>query len=60
MAYIDDVLIYSKDMDQHINNVKTVLSRLQQHQLYVKLEKCEFHTHKTIFLGYIITLFSGG
>lgn len=42
-------------MYQHIKDDKTVLSHLQPHQLYVKLEKCEFPTHKTAFLGYIIS-----
>ncbi|KAL0153008.1 hypothetical protein M9458_051687, partial [Cirrhinus mrigala] len=55
IAYIDDILIYSPDLNQHIKDVKTVLARLQQHQLYAKLEKCEFHISKTTFLGYIVS-----
>ncbi|KAL0150494.1 hypothetical protein M9458_054311 [Cirrhinus mrigala] len=55
VAYIDDILIYSPDLNQHIKDVKTVLAHLQQHQLYAKLEKCEFHTSKTTFLGYIVS-----
>ncbi|KAI2668506.1 Transposon Tf2-11 polyprotein [Labeo rohita] len=55
VAYIDNILIYSPDLNQHIKDVKTILARLQQHQLYAKLEKCEFHTSKTTFLGYIFS-----
>lgn len=55
ITYIDDILIYSPNLDQHIKDVKTVLTRLQLHQLYAKLEKCEFHVHKTSFLGYIVS-----
>ncbi|KAI2660547.1 Transposon Tf2-9 polyprotein [Labeo rohita] len=55
IAYIDDILIYSKTKEEHINHVRTVLSRLLQHQLYVKAEKCEFHVHQTSFLGYHIS-----
>lgn len=39
---------------EHIHHVKEVLSRLSQHQLYVKAEKCEFHMSKTNLLGYNI------
>ncbi|KAI2646334.1 Transposon Tf2-9 polyprotein [Labeo rohita] len=55
IAYIDDILIYSKTKEDHVNHVRTVLSRLLQHQLYVKAEKCEFHVHQTSFLGYHIS-----
>ncbi len=53
--HIDDILIYSPNLDQHIEDVKTVLTRLRQHQLYAKLEKCEFHIRRTTFLGYIVS-----
>ncbi|KAK3566000.1 hypothetical protein QTP86_024204 [Hemibagrus guttatus] len=43
IAYIDDILIYSNSLEDHVHHVRTVLSRLLQHNLYVKIEKCEFH-----------------
>lgn len=55
IAYIDDILIYSKSEDEHIEHVRTILSRLQEHQLFVKAEKCEFHVQHTTFLGYHIS-----
>ncbi|KAL0146463.1 hypothetical protein M9458_058231 [Cirrhinus mrigala] len=55
IAYIDDILIYSKSEAEHINHVRTVLSRLLENQLYVKAEKCEFHVNQTSFLGYYIS-----
>ncbi|KAL0153155.1 hypothetical protein M9458_051542, partial [Cirrhinus mrigala] len=55
IAYIDDFLIYSKSEAEHINHVRTVLSRLLENQLYVKAEKCEFHVNQTSFLGYHIS-----
>ncbi|XDV19520.1 hypothetical protein PO909_024978 [Leuciscus waleckii] len=55
VAYIDDILIYSKYEAEHINHVKIVLSRLLENQLYVKAEKCEFHVNQTSFLGYHIS-----
>ncbi len=55
VAYIDDILIYTKSEAEHINHVKVVLSRLLENQLYVKAEKCEFHVNQTSFLGYHIS-----
>uniref|UniRef100_A0A4W5N4N7 ribonuclease H n=1 Tax=Hucho hucho TaxID=62062 RepID=A0A4W5N4N7_9TELE len=55
IAYIDDILIYSRSEAEHINHVKIVLSRLLNNQLYVKAEKCEFHVKQTSFLGYRIS-----
>lgn len=52
IAYIEDILIYSPNFEQH-GDIETVPLQLKQHQLYAKLEKCEFHTSKTSFLGYI-------
>ncbi|KAK3545878.1 hypothetical protein QTP70_016572 [Hemibagrus guttatus] len=43
VAYIDDILIYSKSEEEHQGHVRTVLTRLLENQLYVKAEKCEFH-----------------
>lgn len=55
VIYIDDILIYSSNLSDHINHVQQVLSRLHQYHLYLKLEKCEFHQPTIQFLGYVIT-----
>ncbi|KAI2659768.1 Transposon Tf2-6 polyprotein [Labeo rohita] len=55
IAYIDDILIYSKSEVEHVDHVRTVLSRLLENQLYIKAEKCEFHVKQTSFLGYNIS-----
>ncbi|KAK1799487.1 hypothetical protein P4O66_007712 [Electrophorus voltai] len=47
VAYIDDILIYSSSLDQHVHDVRTVLCTLLQNHLYCKLVKCEFH-HKVV------------
>jgi transposase InsO family protein len=56
VVYLDDILIYSEDKEQHIGHVKKVLSALQEKHLLVKLEKCEFHKQSVRFLGYILTI----
>ncbi|KAK3557192.1 hypothetical protein QTP70_024679 [Hemibagrus guttatus] len=55
IAYIDDILVYSTSMEEHVRHVREVLTRLQRHHLYVKLEKCEFHRTTVTFLGYVIS-----
>ncbi|KAL0192337.1 hypothetical protein M9458_010633, partial [Cirrhinus mrigala] len=55
IIYIDNILIYSDSLHDHVNHVRSVLQRLMQHQLYAKLEKCEFHQTKVLFLGYVIS-----
>ncbi|KAK3573596.1 hypothetical protein QTP86_030019 [Hemibagrus guttatus] len=55
IAYIDDILVNSSSMEEHVRMVREVLCRLQQHHLYVKLEKCEFHRPTVTFLGYVIS-----
>ncbi|KAK3510407.1 hypothetical protein QTP70_005899 [Hemibagrus guttatus] len=54
IAYIDDILVYSTSLEEHVHHVQAVLSRLQQHHLYIKPEKCEFHRTTITFLGYMI------
>ncbi|KAL0177254.1 hypothetical protein M9458_026148, partial [Cirrhinus mrigala] len=55
IVYIDDILIYSSSLQEHILHVRAVLQRLIKHQLYAKAEKCEFHQMSISFLGYIIS-----
>jgi len=42
VVFIDDILIYSKNREDHVNHLKTVLQILREKQLYAKLKKCEF------------------
>ncbi len=58
IVYIDDILIYSDSYEDHVKQVRSVLQCLLTHQLYAKIEKCEFHQTSVSFLGYEIS--SGG
>ncbi|MCQ8064026.1 reverse transcriptase domain-containing protein, partial [Salmonella enterica] len=42
VVFIDDILVYSKDKEEHANHLHIVLQRLRDHQLYAKFSKCEF------------------
>ena len=55
IAYLDDILIFSKTYKEHVQHVKTVLRRLREKDLPVKLSKCEFHKERVAFLGYIVS-----
>jgi hypothetical protein len=55
VVYLDDVLIYSRTLEEHVAHVKQVLSRLREYGLTCKLSKCEFHATSTSFLGFVIS-----
>jgi hypothetical protein len=42
MVFIDDILVYSKSMEEYEEHLQVVLQRLREHQLYAKFSKCEF------------------
>lgn len=54
-VYIDYILIFSPDLVTHKQVVREVLLRLLKNRLFVKAEKCEFHSPSVAFLGYIIS-----
>jgi cell fate regulator YaaT (PSP1 superfamily) len=58
VVFIDDILIFSKNEEEHDEHLRLVLQKLRENQLYVKLSKCEFWLKEVSFLGHII--FEGG
>jgi Reverse transcriptase (RNA-dependent DNA polymerase) len=54
VIYMDDILIFSKDLGEHQERTRRVLQRLQEHDLYLKAEKCRFDTQEVEFLGMIV------
>ena len=55
VVFIDDILIYSKTAEEHVEHLRVVLSRLQEHKLYTKFSKCEFWLKKVPFLGHVLS-----
>lgn len=53
-VYLDDILIFSRSTEEHVQHVRQVLQRLLDNKLFVKAEKCEFHVTSVAFLGYIL------
>ena len=56
IIYLDNILIYSKDKNKHVEHIKAVLRRLKEYSLYVKPSKYTFYTKQVKFLGFILTL----
>lgn len=54
-AFVDDLLIYSKNAAEHELHVKKVLERLRAAGLQASIRKCEFHVTRTKYLGFILT-----
>jgi hypothetical protein len=55
VCYLDDILVFSKNEEEHINHVRVLLEKLRTVGLYAELEKCIFHQPQVEFLGYIIS-----
>jgi len=55
VVFIDDILIYSRTLKEHVDHLRVVLKILRDHQLYGKLSKCEFWLEEVQFLEHVIS-----
>jgi hypothetical protein len=55
VVYIDDILIYSKTEEEHVEHLRLALTKLREHRLYAKFSKCEFWLNELIFLGHVLS-----
>ena len=55
MVFIDDILVYSKNEEEHKEHLRLVLEKLREHRLYAKFSKCEFWLNEVGFLGHVIS-----
>ena len=55
LVYLDDIIIYSENPNDHKRHVRIVFERLRKYKLYCKLEKCSFATDAISYLGYVIS-----
>jgi hypothetical protein len=55
MVYMDDILVFSKNQEDHARHLAEVLELLRKAKLYAKLKKCSFTQRETNFLGHVIS-----
>ncbi|KAL0345764.1 UNVERIFIED_CONTAM: Transposon Tf2-12 polyprotein [Sesamum radiatum] len=55
IIFIDDILVYSKNREEHEQHLRIVLQILKEKELYAKLSKCEFWVNQVVFLGHVIS-----
>ncbi|CAI7741488.1 unnamed protein product [Closterium sp. NIES-53] len=55
IVFLDDILIFSKSLEEHAHHLRIVLDTLRQHRLYAKLSKCTFACSSIGFLGHVIS-----
>ena len=55
VVFIDDILVYSKNEEEHKEHLRLVHGKLREHQLYAKFIKCEFWLKEVGFLGHVIS-----
>ena len=55
IVFIDDILVYSKNVDDHAMHLRVVLQTLRDRELYAKFSKCEFWFNEVVFLRHVIS-----
>jgi hypothetical protein len=55
VVFIYDILVYSRNEEEHVGHLYVVLERLREHLLYAKLSKCDFWLKEIKFLGHTIS-----
>ena len=51
IVFVDDILVYSKNVEEHVVHLQIILQSLRHKQLYAKFSKCEFWLNEVVFLG---------
>ena len=54
VVYFDDILVYSKSLDEHVEHLRCVLAVLRNEKLYANFQKCTFCMEKVVFLGFFL------
>ena len=54
VVFIDDILVYSKDAQEHEQHLRMLLQILREKKFFAKLSKCDFWLKEVLFLGHIV------
>ena len=52
--YVDDMIIFSNTIWEHVNHIQLALKKLKEHGLYIKPKKCKFAAQEIAYLGHLI------
>jgi hypothetical protein len=55
VVYLDDILVYSKTVEEHFLHLRKIFETLRAQKLYGKKEKCDFLVESVVFLGYVVS-----
>ena len=55
VVYFDDILVYSKYIQEHVEHLRSVFQTLREKRLFANLQKCHFFTDNLAFLGYVVS-----
>ena len=55
LSYLDDIIVYSKDFESHLQHLDDVLMRIERAGLKLKCSKCQFLRKEVEFLGHIVS-----
>jgi hypothetical protein len=55
MVFIDDILVYSKNEEEHKEHLHLALQKLRNHSMYAKLSKCDYWLKQVAFLGHVVS-----
>ncbi|KAJ0800640.1 putative nucleotidyltransferase, Ribonuclease H [Helianthus annuus] len=55
VVYFDDILVFSKDISQHLAHLRDIFTVLREQKLYANMKKCQFITSEVLFLGYLVS-----
>lgn len=54
IVYLDDILIFNKTKEEHLEHIRQVLQRLKEETLMINLKKCSFMQEEIVYLGFVI------
>lgn len=55
LVYMDDIIIFSTSLQEHIENLKIILETLREYNIKIQIDKCEFLQKEVAFLGHVVT-----